>query len=157
MATAVYAGTFDPATNGHMDIVRRAAALCERLVLAVGARPEKKTLFPSEDRVALLRACVAELGNVSVERLEGLIVRFAREHGATLLVRGVRNAADYAYEATMAVTNRQLAPEIDTLLLVADPRVAHVSSTLVKEIHAAGGDVADFVPPPVLAALSKRR
>ncbi|MHC4959950.1 MAG: pantetheine-phosphate adenylyltransferase [Planctomycetota bacterium] len=153
MATAVYAGTFDPVTNGHLDILRRAAALFDEVVVGVGARIDKRTLLDAETRVRVLAEAVADLANVSAEPFDGLVVDFAERHGASVLVRGVRNSADFDYEQQMAVTNAQLLPGIETVLLVADPAVAFVSSTLVREILKAGGDVTAFVPPVAAVAL----
>ena len=156
MSTALYPGTFDPVTNGHMDILRRGAGLFDKVVVAVGARVDKKTLFTAEERVALFRACAADLANVSVEPFTGLVVDFARKKGATALLRGIRNPGDYQYEAQMAVTNARLAPGIETVFLVAAAEHAFLSSTLIKEIVQAGGSVADFVPPEVAKALAGR-
>ncbi len=153
VTTAVYAGTFDPVTNGHIDIATRAAALFDRVVLAVGARIGKQTLFDVDERVALLRETLAGLDNVTVEPFTGLIVDFAREQDATVLVRGIRNPADYQYENQMAITNGRLSPGLETVMLVADPEHAFLSSTLIKEVLNAGGDVSPFVPEQVAVAL----
>ena len=153
MAVALYPGTFDPVTLGHVDIVRRGAKLFDRIVCAVGARIEKKTIFTAEERVALLREAVRDLSNVAVEPFGGLVVDFAREQGATVLLRGLRNPTDYQYENQMALTNRRLAPELETVFLVASPEHAFLSSTLIKEVLAAGGAVGDFVPDHVARAL----
>ena len=156
MVTALYPGTFDPITIGHLDIVRRGARLVDDVVVAVGARIDKKTLFSRDERVALVQESVADLDNVTVAPFDGLVVDFARRHQATVLLRGIRNAIDYEYEAQMAVTNRRLAPEIETVFLIADSQTAFVSSTLVKEILNAGGSIEEFVPLPVVAALGRR-
>jgi pantetheine-phosphate adenylyltransferase len=153
MATAIYAGTFDPITNGHLDILRRAASLFDRVVVGVGARIDKRTLLDADTRVRVLSEAVADLANISAEPFDGLVVEFARRHGASVLVRGVRNSADFDYEQQMAVTNAQLLPGIETVLLVADPGVAFISSTLVREILKAGGDVVSFVPEAAAVAL----
>ena len=150
---ALYPGTFDPVTRGHVDIVRRAAALFDGLVVAVGARIGKDTLLDTEERVALLRDVLAEVGNVSVESFDGLVVDFAKSVGATVLVRGIRNPADYQYENQMAITNGRLSPGLETVMLMADPGHAFLSSTLIKEVLNAGGDVSAFVPEQVAVAL----
>ena len=157
MAVAVYPGTFDPITNGHLDILRRGAALFDRVVVGVGARADKRTLFSAEERVALVRDAVRDLGNVAVEPFEGLAVDFAAAQGAQVLLRGVRKPSDYEYEAQMAVTNRHLAPAIETAFLVASPATGFISSTLIREILKAGGPVAPFVPDHVAAALAAKR
>ena len=157
MAVAVYPGTFDPITNGHLDILRRGAALFERVIVAVGARVDKRTLFSAEERVELVRESVRDLENVTVESFVGLVVDFAAQHGAGVLLRGVRKPGDYEYEAQMAVTNRHLAPALETALLVASPETGFISSTLIREILDAGGPVAAFVPARVAAALEVKR
>lgn len=155
MTAAVYPGTFDPVTNGHLDIIRRAAAIFPSLLVAVGTRLEKRTIFTVEERVALMREAVRSLPGVTVEPFEGLIVDFAKARRIRLLVRGVRTVADFEYESVMAQTNRRLAPEVDTVFLLPEPGNAILSSTLIKEILRAGGSVAEFVPPHVDAALRR--
>jgi pantetheine-phosphate adenylyltransferase len=157
VTVALYPGTFDPVTNGHLDIVRRGIRLFERVVIAVGVRAGKEALFTTEERVALLREAVRDLAGVSVATFDGLVVDFAAEQGAGVLLRGVRMPSDYEYEAQMAVTNHALAPELETALLIASPETAFISSTLIKEVLQAGGSVAPFVPPHVAAALDAKR
>ena len=157
MATALYPGTFDPFTNGHKDILERGAALFDRVVVAVGAHIGKQTLLPADRRVALVNEIAADLSNVTAAAFDGLVVDFARAQGATVLLRGLRNATDYEYETTMAVTNRRLAPDIETVFLVAQGESGFISSTLIKEILKVGGAVDQFVPPAVLASLQKLR
>ena len=154
MPAAIYAGTFDPVTLGHLDIIRRAAGRFDGLWIGVGVRIGKRTLLPADKRVDLLREVTAKIAGISgVESFEGLVVDFAREKAAPLLVRGIRNATDYEYEKQMAVTNAKLAPGTETLFLVADPEVSFISSTLIREIWKAGGEVGGFVPGPVAVAL----
>jgi len=157
VTVALYPGTFDPVTLGHLDIARRGAALFERVVIAVGARVDKRTILPPARRVALWREVVSDLPNVEVEPFEGLVVDFARAKGAAVLLRGLRNPSDYEYENQMALTNRRLAPGIETVLLVAHPDHAFLSSTLIREILHAGGSVDAFVPDPVVRALHDLR
>lgn len=157
MAVALYPGTFDPFTNGHVDILKRGATLFERVIVAVGARVEKQTLLPVEERVALAKASAAGLRNVDAAPFTGLVVDFAKKQGATVLLRGIRNPMDYEYETQMAVTNRRLAPAIETVFLVAAADVSFISSTLIKEILAAGGSVDAFVPDAVAKALRARK
>jgi len=157
VTVALYPGTFDPVTHGHIDIVRRGARLFERVIVAVGARVGKEMLFTTEERVALLREAVKDLGTVSVEAFDGLVVDFAAAKGAQVLLRGVRKPSDYEYESQMAVTNRALSPGLETAFLIASPETAFISSTLIKEVLQAGGSVAPFVPPHVAAALDAKR
>ncbi len=157
MTVALYPGTFDPVTKGHLDIVRRGARLFERVIVALGVRIGKETLFTTEERVALLREAVRDLDNVSVTTFDGLVVDFAAAQGAQVLLRGVRMPSDYEYEAQMAVTNHALSPELETALLIASPETAFISSTLIKEVLETGGSVAPFVPPHVAAALDAKR
>jgi len=158
VATALYAGTFDPFTNGHLDVLARGAGLFERVVVAVGVRLGKQTLFEPDERVRLVEASAAAAGleGIAVTSFDGLVVGCAREHGATVLLRGVRNGGDYEYEAIMATTNERLSPGLETVILVARPEVGFLSSTLVKEVVKAGGDASAFVPEPVAAALRAR-
>ena len=157
MTTAVFAGTFDPITNGHLDIIRRGHALFGELLIGVGTRSAKNTLLPREERVALIREAVAQWDGVTVEPFDGLLVAFAKVHGADVLLRGVRTATDFDYEYTMAHTNTRLSPGIETVILTPPPELGIVSSTLVREIVAAGGDASPFVPENVARALAARK
>lgn len=153
---ALFPGTFDPPTLGHLDLVRRALALFERVTVAIADHPTKHALFPVEERMELLRAVTREFGNVGVERVEGLLVEGARRIGADVIVRGVRSGTDYDYEVTMARANRVLLPAVDTVLLVPDTRLTHITSTLTRQVASMGGDVSEFVPPLVAKALRRR-
>jgi pantetheine-phosphate adenylyltransferase len=152
---ALLPGSFDPLTNGHLDLIRRARALFGTLTVAVAVHPSKPGLFDPDERVELIRASCADL-DVQVVTLEGLLVAGARAHGATAIVRGVRSGTDLDYESAMAWTNHDLAPELETVFLLPAPAHAHVSSTLVRQIAGMGGDVSAFVPAPVAAALARR-
>jgi pantetheine-phosphate adenylyltransferase len=147
---AAYTGTFDPLTNGHVDVIGRAADLFSELIVAVGSNSSKNSIFNPEERVELTRAALADLGNVRVKPATGLIVDFARAHDVRVLVRGVRGVMDYEYEKQMALMNRHMTPEIETLLLMPAPEYAHISSTLVREI-ATLGDHLDGLVPAVVA------
>ncbi len=149
---AVFAGTFDPVTNGHLDLIRRAAPLFDRLVIGV-SRKGKGTLFTWEERVALLRDVLAPLGNVTAEPFEGLLVEFARRRGAHVLLRGGRTYQDWEYELGMVQMNRHLSGGLETLFLAPSPACAFISSSLVRETAALGADVSALVPAAVLAAL----
>lgn len=153
---AVFAGTFDPVTLGHVDLVRRAAALFPRVVVCV-SEEGRDTLFPAAERVAFVREAVKDVANVQVVGFKGLLVAEARRHGARVLLRGVRGAKDLDAEMPMAIANRTLAPEIETLLLPAATGLALVSSSLVREVAALGGDASAWVPPVVAGALARRR
>jgi pantetheine-phosphate adenylyltransferase len=157
VVVALYPGTFDPVTNGHVDIVQRGARLFDRLIVAVGVRVEKEPLLERPDRVRLLKEAFADLENVSVESFDGLVVGFAQQKDATVLLRGIRNQTDYEYENQMAFTNRRLAPGLETVLLVAKPELSFLSSTLIKEVLHAGGSVEEFVPAHVAKALQAGR
>lgn len=151
----LFAGSFDPPTFGHMDLVVRAAAVVDRLVLGIGVNADKTPWLAVPERVALLKELAPS--GVDVLTFNGLAVEAARAAGARVLVRGVRSEADMAGELQMALANRRLAPEIETIVLVGSPEVAHISSRLVREVHASDGDVGLFVPPLVASALARRR
>ena len=150
---AVYSGTFDPLTLGHEDVVRRAAAMFDTVVIAVARAVHKNTLLNLEQRLALAQAALADCANVKVLPFDGLIVDFVRAQGASVIVRGLRSVTDYDYEIQMAGMNRHLAPQVDTVFLHTSANVQHISSTLVREIHKLGGDVSGLVSAPVMAGL----
>ena len=154
--TAAYSGTFDPVTFGHSDIIHRAAAMYPRLIVAVGLNPAKNPQFSLDERVELIRAVTADLDNVEVKGFSGLVVDFARDHGVTVLVRGVRTTGDFDYEKQMAVMNRDLYPSLDTVLLTPSPEYALLSSILVRELAALGAPVEKLVPAAVVPALLSR-
>jgi pantetheine-phosphate adenylyltransferase len=153
---AVYPGTFDPFTHGHEDIVRRAARLFDRLVVAVAANPRKVPSFDVAERVELARAVLADLTNVEVVGYEGLTVEFARERGLEVIVRGLRAVSDFEFEFQLANMGRHLQPDIETMFMVPTERFTFISSTLVREIASLGGAVGEFVHPRVEAALKRR-
>ncbi|MES2979795.1 MAG: pantetheine-phosphate adenylyltransferase [Pseudomonadota bacterium] len=151
---AVYSGTFDPFTLGHEDVVRRAAGLFDKLVIAVAVAHHKKTLFSLHERVRQAEQSVSDLPNVSVRPFDGLIMDFCAEQHASAVVRGVRNLTDFDYEAQMAAMNRKLRPGVETVFLLPDASLQCISSTLVREISKLGGDVSQMVGRPVAAALA---
>jgi pantetheine-phosphate adenylyltransferase len=156
--TAVYPGTFDPMTLGHFDLVKRAAALYDRLIVAVAGTSSKQgAMFDCETRMAMIRedAARAGLDNVTVERLDKLVVDFCRERGVKTLIRGVRVYSDFEYEFQMALTNRKMAPEIETLFMMPSENLAYVTASTVREIAQYGGDLSSMVTPAVLAKLKK--
>jgi pantetheine-phosphate adenylyltransferase len=150
---AIYPGTFDPLTNGHADIVLRAARLFETVIVAVAANPSKQPLFSLDERVALARQAFADCQNVSVIGFSGLLADFAKSQQAQVLIRGVRAVADYEYEFQLASMNRSLNPQLDSIFMTPSEKNTFISSTLVKEVCRHGGDVASFVPEHVKQAL----
>ena len=156
MTTGIYPGTFDPVHLGHLDVALRARHLLDRLVIGVYDRPSKPTLFSLADRVALFREAIAGHDGVSVEPYSGLTVEFARRMGAKVIIRGLRVTYDFEYEYQMALTNRKLEPAVDTICLMTSLQHAFISSTIVKDVASAGGDVGCMVPPHVVRALDAR-
>ena len=155
---AVYTGSFDPITLGHLSVIRRSARLVDRLVVGIGVNVEKKELFSIEERVALVERSTASISNVEVRTFTGLAVQFVRECGARVMIRGVRPLTDIAAEFTMMMANRHLDPGIETVILMADKELAHVSSTLIKQIAPLADDehLAHFVPQVVIEELRKK-
>jgi pantetheine-phosphate adenylyltransferase len=154
---AVYPGSFDPITLGHMDIVERASGLFDEVVVAVGKHATKRGYFPHEERVALIEASVAHLQNVRATHFDGLVVNFCRDVGARAIVRGLRAVADFEVEFQMGLMNRDLEPAIETVFLIPKPDLQFVSSSLVREIAAHGRLVDKYVPAPVGAAMRARQ
>jgi pantetheine-phosphate adenylyltransferase len=153
---ALYPGTFDPPTNGHVDLIQRGSKLFEHLTVAILNNPGKNPLFTVEERVEMLRECTSALDNVSVATFDGLMVDFARQLGAKAVLRGIRAISDYEHEFQMALMNRRLAPEIETVFLQPAGRYSFVSSRMLKEVFSFGGDVTGLVPPNVLKRLRGR-
>jgi pantetheine-phosphate adenylyltransferase len=154
---AVYTGTFDPPTLGHLDIIKRAIKLADKLVIGVATNSSKSPLFTLEQRVALLKQEVAGMnGAIEVRDFEGLAVSFARSVGAAFVVRGLRSGTDLDYESPMAAMNATMAPEIETIFLAAAPAYAHIASSLVKDVARGGGDIEHFVPPAIAAEIRAR-
>jgi len=152
----MYPGTFDPLTNGHAEMIHRAANMFGRVVIAVASSPAKTPLFDLDERISLIKAVVGDLDGVSVAGYDGLTVDFAREHDLKAIVRGLRAASDFEYEFQLATMNRHLAPDIETVFLTPTEEYMFVSSSLVREIAAMNGDVSGFVHPNVLQALKQR-
>jgi pantetheine-phosphate adenylyltransferase len=153
---AVYTGTFDPVHYGHLDIIERGSLLFDRLIVGVGNNLDKKTLFTLQERVQLIREVTGAWKNVEVLSFDGLAVQFVREHGARIMIRGLRTLSDMEYEFTMSLMNRNLDPQIETVFLMAKEQFSHVSSSLLRQIAALGGDLSKFLPDPVRQALVDR-
>jgi pantetheine-phosphate adenylyltransferase len=153
---ALYPGTFDPPTNGHVDLIQRGAKLFDHLTVAILVNPVKNPLFTVDERVEMLKEATAGIGHVSVATFDGMMVDFAREQGASAVLRGIRAISDYEHEFQMALMNRRLAPEVETVFLQPAGRYSFVSSRMVKEVFSFGGDVSGLVPPNVLKRLRAR-
>ena len=156
MITALYPGTFDPITNGHSDIVGRAAMLFGKVIVAVAANPGKSPAFSLDERVKLAREVLSGHDRVEVIEFDSLLVNFARKCGASVILRGLRAVSDFEYEFQLAGMNRRLAPDIETVFLTPGEQFAYISSSLVREVASLGGDVSDFVHPVVVKALAER-
>ena len=156
MQIAVYPGTFDPITNGHTDLIERAARRFGKVIVAIHSSGSKQPAFGWEERIELAREVLSDFPTVVVEGFEGLLVDFVRMHHAGVILRGLRAVSDFEYEFQLASMNRQLAPEIETLFMTPDEHYAYVSSSLVREIAGLGGDVTPFVHEKVVAALRRR-
>lgn len=155
----LYAGTFDPVTNGHVDLIHRSLKFCDKLIVAIGVNPAKKTLFSEVERIRLINQSLennfsySEYNRVSVTSFEGLLVEYAKDTNANLLIRGIRSVSDFEYEINLAGVNKTLFLQIETAFLPTDPTLSVVSSSMVKEIAKYGGNVSQFVPPVVADAL----
>ncbi|GLU25332.1 pantetheine-phosphate adenylyltransferase [Brucella sp. NBRC 12950] len=161
MTIAIYAGSFDPVTNGHMDVLKGTLRLADQVIVAIGVHPGKKPLFSFEERVELINASAkallgADAKRVSVISFDALVIDAARKHGAKLMVRGLRDGTDLDYEMQMAGMNGTMAPELQTVFLPADPAVRTITATLVRQIASMGGDIKPFVPAAVAAALESK-
>ncbi len=155
---ALYPGSFDPVTNGHVDVICAASRLCDRLVVAIGLHPGKTPMFSVEERAEMIQqVCAAEAAErgceIAVVTFDGLAVEAARKNGATLILRGLRDGGDLDYEMQMAGMNAVMAPDVQTVFLPASPQVRHITATLVRQIAKMGGDVSAFAPPLVVEAL----
>ncbi|MCZ8183432.1 MAG: pantetheine-phosphate adenylyltransferase [Beijerinckiaceae bacterium] len=156
---AFYAGSFDPPTNGHLDVIRRSCAIADELVIAIGTHPGKAPIFTAEERISMLQAVAAPLAMgkpLTITTFNDLTVDAARRHGATMLIRGLRDGTDLDYEMQLAGMNGQMAPDIQTVFLPASPNVRPITATLVRQIAGMGGDVSSFVPEQVRAALAAK-
>jgi pantetheine-phosphate adenylyltransferase len=153
MVTAIYPGTFDPVTLGHVDIAARASVLFERIIVAVYSNPSKSLLFTTDERVQMFQEAVKHLPNIEVREFNGLVVRFAQEVSAAVIVRGLRSGSDFEYEFEMAFMNRRLAPKVDMISFMTSQDYMFISSSLLKEVALLSGDVTEMVPPHVAKAV----
>ena len=156
MVTALYPGTFDPVTMGHLNVALRAARLFDSLIVAVYDTPSKSLLFNTEERVGLMREAVADVGNVTVQPFSGLVVNTARDSGAAAIIRGLRSGPDFEYESQMFFMNRRLEPEVDMVSLMSDQEHMFISSSLLKEVAQLGGNISGMVPDHVAQALAEK-
>lgn len=156
MKRALTPGTFDPITSGHLDVIARASQLVDDVVVAVADSQKKGPLFTLEERVELVRQATAHLSNVRVEPFKGLLVDFAKELDATVVVKGLRAITDFEYEFQMTAMNYQLSPQLETLFIMSPPQYMYLSSSIVREISKMGGDIQQFVPPCVYEALKRK-
>ena len=154
--TAIYPGSFDPITNGHLDLIQRGSRLFDRLIVSVLRNETKQPLFSAQERMAMLNEVVGRYPNVAVDSFAGLLVDHAGTHSATVLLRGIRAISDYEYELQMALMNRRLNPGLETVFLLANEAYSFISSRLVKEVFALGGNISGLVPPSVEARLKRR-
>ena len=152
----VYPGSFDPITNGHLDLIQRGARITDRLIVAVLGNEQKEPLFSVEERLEMLAEVVRGMPNVEVDSFDGLLVDYAKRRGASVILRGIRAISDYEYELQMALMNRRLAPEIETVFMMAGEAYSFISSRIVKEVISLGGNITDLVPPSVEARLRQR-
>lgn len=156
MVRAIYPGSFDPATFGHLDVIKRAAELFDEVIVGVLMNSEKSPLFSVEERVNILEKATKDIPNVIIKPFNGLSVNFAKENEAQVIVRGLRAVTDFEYELQMAQTNRVLAPDVDTVFLTTSLEYAYVSSTIMKEVARFGGDLSKFAPPEIIQALHSK-
>jgi len=151
--TAIYPGSFDPVTNGHLDLIARGAMIFDQLIVAVAQNLEKEPLFAVKERIEMLESLTFEWKNVEVDTFDGLLVEFARNQGASVIMRGIRAVSDYEYELQMAMMNRKIEPDIETVFMLPAEAYSYISSRLVKELARLGGPVKDLVPPLVVERL----
>ena len=156
MRTALCPGSFDPITKGHLDIILRASRLFDRVVVLVSVNPDKRTAFSVGERVELIRAVTGDLANVEVDAYQGLLVDYARQVRATASIRGLRAVSDFEYEFQMALANKKLDPQLETIFLNTNSKYMYLSSSLVKQIAAFGGDIDDFVPQAIIEPIKQR-
>ncbi len=156
MRTIIYPGSFDPFTNGHVDVARRASRLCDRLVIAILTNTSKKAFFTVEDRIRMVRLSLQDMPGVEVEGFDGLLVDFYRQKNASSVVRGLRSESDFRFEAEIAAANKLLLPAYETILMPCRMDLAFTSSSIVREVAAYGGDISGMVPAPIIEIITRR-
>ena len=156
MRVAVYPGSFDPITNGHLDIIKRASRVYDKVVVGVLCNKSKSPLFTAEERVDMIKRVTKNLSNVEVDTFEGLLVDFAKSKGATVIVKGLRTVADFEYEFQMALLNKALNPEYETMFMMTDTKYSYISSSMVKELAGYNGDLTGFVPCDIIETIKKK-
>lgn len=156
MRTAVYPGSFDPITNGHLDIIKRASRIYDKVIVGVLSNKRKNPLFTLDERVAMIQSETASLDNVEVAAFGGLLVDFAKEHGASVIVKGLRTVADFEYEFQMALLNKTLHEDIETIFMMTDSKYSYISSSMVKELAGFGGNVSELVSPQIENKLKQK-
>lgn len=149
MTDAVYPGSFDPITFGHLDVIKRGRSIFDQLIVAVAENTDKETVFSKDERVEMIREQIADMDNVTVDRFDGLVVNYLEEKNIKVLLRGIRTVSDFEYEFQMALTNRTFNKEVETLFIMPDEQYSFISSSLIKEAVSLEGDVSDFVPDPI--------
>jgi pantetheine-phosphate adenylyltransferase len=156
MRIAVYPGSFDPITNGHLDVIERASRLYDKLVVGVLSNSSKKPLFAAEERAQMIRMVTKHLDNVEVDTFDGLLVDFAASKGATVIIKGLRTVADFEYEFQMALLNKALNPEYETMFMMTDTKYSYISSSMVKELAGFHGDLTGLVPCEIIGAIKEK-
>ena len=156
MNIAIVPGSFDPVTNGHLDIIKRTSGLFDTVYVSILSNSSKSPLFTVEERIKLIERVTKEMPNVKVENFTGLLVDYAKEKNAKFIVKGLRAASDYEYEVQMSLTNKQLAPEIETFFITTNSKYAYLSSSIVKEIAKYGGDITEMVPPEIIEDIKEK-
>ncbi len=156
MKTAIYPGSFDPITKGHLDVLERAASIFDRVIIVVSVNTSKQSFISTEDRIRLIKECCKDLKNVEVDFYDGLTVNYAKEKGANVLIRGLRAVSDFEYEMQLSQVNNALEPQINTVFLITKPKYNFISSSSIREIAIMKGDVSKFVPEPVQKFLEEK-
>ena len=156
MRIAVYPGSFDPVTNGHLDIIERASRVYDRVIVGVLSNKSKKPLFSEEERVDMIKCVTEDLENIEVKCFAGLLVDFAKDNGASVIVKGLRTVADFEYELQMALLNKALNPEFETMFLMTDTKYSYISSSMVKELAGYNGDLTGLVPTKIISKIKEK-
>jgi len=156
MSNVLYPGTFDPVTKGHLDVIKRASKLFDRIIILIAYHGEKNPLFTIEEREKMIRASIKGMNNIKVDSYDGLLVKYAQERDVNVIIRGLRAISDFEYEFQMALMNRKISPDVETIFLVPHESYTYLSSSLIKEIISVGGDVSHFVPPVVNRFLKEK-